>query len=371
MRVRAGFVLLLCCCFAGERNKIVVIAHRGEHLRHPENTIAAFQAAGEAGADFFELDVRTTSDGKLVLMHDADVSRTTNGRGEVARLTFDEIRMLNAGGGERVPSFDEALEFARQAGIGVYVDSKRISPADAIAAIERHEMGRRVVIYGGVGYLKGVAAERPSWKVMPEADNPEKLKSMLETMSLKVVAFDNKDFNGATIEVARKAGVDKMLIYRYFNDLPGLVRSIAFAPDFFPSFENIIGDDIDALKALPVGKRAAEVLERNTAAMMANPVVLELMVWELVERNELTAIMEEAREKMGRRLMAEVFADVEDRTRLAAISAVLAAGMTYLALRARKIRWFGGVDLKSEQGWKSINAAIEAMAASAAEDVQP
>ena len=165
--------------------------------------------------------------------------------------------------------------------------------------------------------------------------------------------------------VARKAGVDKMLIYRYFNDLPGLVRSIAFAPDFFPSFEIIVGDDIDALRALPVGKRAAVVLERNTAAMLANPVVLELMVWELVERNELTAIMEEARETMGLRLMAELFADVEDRTRLAAVSAVLAAGTSYLALRARKIRWFSGIDLKSDQGWKSIYAAIEAMAVAA------
>ncbi|MGH8337870.1 MAG: TetR/AcrR family transcriptional regulator [Gammaproteobacteria bacterium] len=166
--------------------------------------------------------------------------------------------------------------------------------------------------------------------------------------------------------VAKKAGVDKMLIYRYFNDLPGLVRSIAFAPDFFPSFETIVGDDIDALRALPLGRRAAVVLQRNTEALMANPVVLELMVWELVERNELTAIMEEAREELGLRLMAEVFADVEDRVRLAAISAVLAGGTGYLALRARKIHWVSGVDLKSDEGWKSIHAAVEAMASSAA-----
>src|SRR5271170_4708859 len=77
--------------------QIIVISHRGEHLAHPENTLPAFQAAIEAGADFFELDVRTTSDGKLVLMHDSTVDRTTNGKGQVRKMAFDQIRELDAG----------------------------------------------------------------------------------------------------------------------------------------------------------------------------------------------------------------------------------------------------------------------------------
>jgi len=164
--------------------------------------------------------------------------------------------------------------------------------------------------------------------------------------------------------VARRAGVDKMLIYRYFGDLPGLVRSIAFAPDFFPTFEDLCGDDTVAnLLALPVSVRAARILDRNARALLQRPVVLELMVWELVERNELTAIMEEARENLGLRLLAELFPDVADKARLGAMSAVLSAGISYLALRRRKIRWFSGVDLKSDDGWNEIVAAIEAMAA--------
>ena len=164
--------------------------------------------------------------------------------------------------------------------------------------------------------------------------------------------------------VARRAGVDKMLIYRYFGDLAGLVRAIAFAPDFFPTFEDLCGNDsVAALLALSVGARAARILDRNARALMDRPVVLELMVWELVERNELTAIMEEARESLGLRLLAELFPDVADRSRLGAMSAVLSAGVAYLALRRRKIRWFSGVDLKSDDGWKEIVSAIEAMAA--------
>ena len=60
--------------------QVVAIAHRGEHLHHPENTLPAYREAIRVGADFFELDVRTTADGKLVLSHDGAVSRRTNGR---------------------------------------------------------------------------------------------------------------------------------------------------------------------------------------------------------------------------------------------------------------------------------------------------
>ena len=165
--------------------------------------------------------------------------------------------------------------------------------------------------------------------------------------------------------VGRRAGVDKMLIYRYFGDLPGLVRSIANAPDFFPSFEDWCGSDPGALLALPVAERAAVMLERYAAVLLAKPVVLELMVWELVERNDLTAIMEEARETLGLRIMGEMFPEVTDVERLRGTAAVLTSGISYLALRRRKIRWFGGLDLRSDEGWRQIAGAIAAMAGAA------
>src|SRR5438445_6344000 len=102
-----SLLLLAAAATHAQTPRVVAIAHRGEHLHHPENTIPAFQAAVDAGADFFELDVRTTSDGKLILSHDATVNRCTNGRGELARMTFEELRVLDAGGGAKMPSFDE------------------------------------------------------------------------------------------------------------------------------------------------------------------------------------------------------------------------------------------------------------------------
>src|SRR5215467_10607533 len=102
--------------FAQTGRRIVVISHRGEHLHHPENTLPAFQEAIRVGADFFELDVQTTSDGKLVLSHDGKVDRRTNGQGEISKMTFDEVRALDAGiksgpqfAGTKIPTFDEAL----------------------------------------------------------------------------------------------------------------------------------------------------------------------------------------------------------------------------------------------------------------------
>ena len=95
------------------------------------------------------------------------------------------------------------------------------------------------------------------------------------------------------------------------------------------------------------------------------------MVWELVERNDLTAIMEEARETLGLRLMAELFADVEDKTVLRTFSALLSAGVTYLALRQRKIRWYAGLDLQSEAAWDDLASAVERMTRGLDRDLGP
>src|SRR5689334_13189345 len=129
------FLLILLSATAQTR-RVVAIAHRGEHLRNPENTVPAFREAIRLGADYIEVDVRTTADGKLVLMHDATVDRCTTGHGEVAKMTFDEIRALDAGirkdpefAGTKVPTFDEVLDLARGR-IGVYVDVKQVSAKD-------------------------------------------------------------------------------------------------------------------------------------------------------------------------------------------------------------------------------------------------
>jgi glycerophosphoryl diester phosphodiesterase len=114
----------------GERRLIEpqVIAHRGAHAglsgRFPENTMAAFRNAVALGADWLELDVQMTRDGALVVIHDETVDRTTNGSGQVADLTLAEIRALDAGNGEQVPTFKEVIDLARQAGVPIMPEAK-------------------------------------------------------------------------------------------------------------------------------------------------------------------------------------------------------------------------------------------------------
>lgn len=191
--------------------KVVIISHRGEHLHHPENTLAAFRAAADAGADYFELDVRTTSDGKLILMHDRTLDRTTNGKGDVKSHTFDEIRSLDAGVkfssaflGTKVPTFDEALDLARNR-INVYVDTKDADPQQLVDTIVRHGMQDHVVIYGNPFFLYEVHKVLPTLRLMPEAQNADVSRFLLHSMPISVLAFDASDFTQSAIQAAKEA----------------------------------------------------------------------------------------------------------------------------------------------------------------------
>ena len=186
--------------------QVMVISHRGEHLHHSENTLPAFRRAIEVGADFVEVDIRTTSEGKLVLMHDGTVDRTTNGHGEIAKMTFAEVRALDVKGAQ-VPTLDEAMDAAGPRG-GVYLDCKSVAPQALVEAIERHRLSGRVVLYGRPSFLKEVLVLRPELKAMPEANNPAVLKELIDSLHLRVAAFGASDWNEPTIAVARAAKID-------------------------------------------------------------------------------------------------------------------------------------------------------------------
>lgn len=87
-----------------------IIAHRGASRYAPENTLAAFRLAIEQRADGIEFDVRLTADDHIVVIHDASVSRTTNGHGWVGHLPLEKLQNLDAGQGEKIPTLDEVFE---------------------------------------------------------------------------------------------------------------------------------------------------------------------------------------------------------------------------------------------------------------------
>lgn len=90
-----------------------VVGHRGAAGLEPENTLRSIEKAIDLGVDQVEIDVRVTRDGHLVVIHDETVDRTTNGHGHVKDLTSGQLRRLDAGKGERLPTLEETLRFAQ------------------------------------------------------------------------------------------------------------------------------------------------------------------------------------------------------------------------------------------------------------------
>jgi len=88
---------------------VLRIGHRGASGHEPENTLRSFEAAVRLGADMVEFDVHVCGSGELVVIHDETVDRTTDGSGAVARMTLSELKALDAGKGEKIPTLGEVF----------------------------------------------------------------------------------------------------------------------------------------------------------------------------------------------------------------------------------------------------------------------
>lgn len=149
-------------------------AHRGASGRAPENTLLAFRYAFELGADAIECDVQLSADGFPVILHDATLDRTTNGRGPVAARSLEELRRLDAGAGERIPTLQEVLDLCREAGklVNLEVKADSLAEAQAIArvvgqALEQGQHHERALVSSF--WLPGVAALKQAYPTIRTA----------------------------------------------------------------------------------------------------------------------------------------------------------------------------------------------------------
>lgn len=152
------FVLFLISSFAAaaqttSATQFIVVAHRGDHSNAPENTMKAYEDAVAAGVDLVEIDLRSTKDNQLVIMHDETVDRMTNGTGKVHELTWREINTLKVAdkkhpelGNHSVPTFKEVLAFCKDK-VKIYLDFKNASVALAWQAIQDAGMKSSIVVY--------------------------------------------------------------------------------------------------------------------------------------------------------------------------------------------------------------------------------
>jgi hypothetical protein len=167
----------MACIVDPSCTELMVASHRG-HFRHvPENSLAAIREARRIGAEVAELDIRLTSDGVLIVMHDSTVDRTTDGSGEVSALTQAEISAMSLIGGDpadpetsRVPTFEEALGVAEEEGIAIYVDIKgpTMEVAAEVAALAAYDVA---ILRDSLPPLVEAAAADPLLVVMPAIDS--------------------------------------------------------------------------------------------------------------------------------------------------------------------------------------------------------
>ncbi|MDH3408351.1 MAG: glycerophosphodiester phosphodiesterase family protein [Gammaproteobacteria bacterium] len=107
---------------------VLNIAHRGGIVPgYAENTLAAYRRAISFGVDVIEIDLRGTRDGEVIILHDETLDRTTDGTGKVTDFTLEELKQLNAGGGESIPTYAEVLGLVADTGVKLLLDIK-VSP---------------------------------------------------------------------------------------------------------------------------------------------------------------------------------------------------------------------------------------------------
>lgn len=115
-------------------------SHRGGRLEYDENTLSAFEASYQQGYRGYETDVRMTADGKLVILHDSNLKRTTDGEGVVEKMTEAEIRKFNTKGGHKVLFLDELLNWIDSKGDINYVEFElKTKPLELYPAERLHE----------------------------------------------------------------------------------------------------------------------------------------------------------------------------------------------------------------------------------------
>ncbi len=179
------------------QHKIVIIAHRGSHLKVPENTLAAYGNAIKEGADYVEIDLRTTKDGHLVIMHDESIIRMTGKKGLIKDLNYSEIKDLKVKPTikddtttYRIPDFKSVLNLCKGR-INIYLDFKDAEVEKTYTLIKNAGMQNNVVVYLNkeeqYGQWKKVAPQIPLMASLPENMDNSQLENLLDKMPLEVV----------------------------------------------------------------------------------------------------------------------------------------------------------------------------------------
>jgi glycerophosphoryl diester phosphodiesterase len=216
-----------------------VVGHRGAAGYEPENTLRSFRRAIELGAGWIELDVRMSKDGVLMVMHDETVDRTTDGTGEVAELTLNELKRLDAGKGEKIPMLQEVIDLAKgKAKVDIEIKSKGIEP-DVVDMIEKNGIVRKCMVSSfKADIIKKVKELNEDVKTaiitskVPE-DVVKYIGSIVKETGTDAIMASKKVTDGRLVGVAHKKGLEVGI---WNADTPDEIRLYAdMGPDYLCS----------------------------------------------------------------------------------------------------------------------------------------
>ena len=200
------------------KNAFVVISHRGNHVAAQENTLAAFQNAINVGADYVEIDLRTSKDSQLVIMHDATVNRMTNGIGKVSDLTWAELKQLKVieknhpeWPEQSIPLFSEVLKLCKGK-INIYLDFKNADVNASYQALKKAGMQHSVIVYINAAHQlvewKRIAPQIPLMVSLPDSvQSAAQLNSFLDQYKIHLLDGSYKEYTVEMVNAAKAKNI--------------------------------------------------------------------------------------------------------------------------------------------------------------------
>lgn len=199
----------------------------------------------------------------------------------------------------------------------------------------------------------------PASRVGPRGRDATKLRLVSAVGTL----IAREGFNALGVNaVANEAGVDKVLIYRYFGGMDELLGAFGRSVDFWPSISEIIGEDPTKLMELPLAQRWSLGLSRYAEALRRRPVTKEILAWELIEENDLIQILRTFRAEWFEELLTHFPGDREatDADLIGTILLVVGS-IHYFVVLGRLHSEFSGIQISAEEGWDHVNRLIDSV----------
>ena len=227
-----SYLLLGCTLFASQtnvvygqkapipksKNTFVVISHRGNHVAAQENTLTAYQNAIKVGVDYVEIDLRTSKDSQLVIMHDATVNRMTNGIGKVSDLTWAELKQLKVieknhpeWPEQSIPLFSEVLKLCKGK-INIYLDFKNADVNASYQALKKAGMQHSVIVYINAARQlvewKKIAPQIPLMVSLPDSvQSAAQLNSFLDQYKIHLLDGSYKEYTVEMVNAAKAKNI--------------------------------------------------------------------------------------------------------------------------------------------------------------------